>query len=146
MSYSPDSIKGGYIGDYIGDYYSKGVIKGDIRSLDCSSNGMRVRGLQLRASNMQCNNPDSAEVPTSGSFPKLAYLDIDRNISYSLCYGALKQVTSRFSLSASVPSFVRSCSISICVLLGDVRGCRWWRPRAPHGRGRGPASGDTDTI
>ena len=35
MSYSLNSVKGGHMGDYIGDYH--GVIKGDTRSLDCSS-------------------------------------------------------------------------------------------------------------
>ena len=38
MSYSLNSLEGGYIGDYIGDYYI-GVIKGDTRSLDYSSYG-----------------------------------------------------------------------------------------------------------
>ena len=36
MSYSLNSLKGGYIGDYIGDYYRD--IKGDARSVDYSSN------------------------------------------------------------------------------------------------------------
>ena len=35
MSYSLNSLKGGYIGDYIRDYYR--VIKGDTRSLDNGS-------------------------------------------------------------------------------------------------------------
>ena len=35
LSYSLNSLKGGYIGDYIGDYYR--VIKGDTRSLDNGS-------------------------------------------------------------------------------------------------------------
>ena len=35
MSYSLNSLRGGFIGDYIWD--SCGVIKGDTRSLDCSS-------------------------------------------------------------------------------------------------------------
>ena len=35
MSYSLNSLKGGYIGDYTWDYYK--VIKGDTRSLDYSS-------------------------------------------------------------------------------------------------------------
>ena len=35
MSYSLNSLKGGYIGDYIEDYYR--VIKGDTKSLDYSS-------------------------------------------------------------------------------------------------------------
>ena len=34
MSYSLNSLKGGYIGDYIGT--TMGVIKGDTRSLDYS--------------------------------------------------------------------------------------------------------------
>ena len=33
MSYSLNSLKGGYIGDYMGDYY-RGYYKGDTRSLD----------------------------------------------------------------------------------------------------------------
>ena len=37
MSYSLNSLKGGYIGDYIG------VIKGDTRSLDYSSDEMERR-------------------------------------------------------------------------------------------------------
>ena len=43
MSYSLNSLKGGYIGDYIGDYYR--VIKGDTRSLDYSSYDLGFRGL-----------------------------------------------------------------------------------------------------
>ena len=35
MSYSLNSLKGGYIRDYIGDYYRD--IKGDTRSLDYRS-------------------------------------------------------------------------------------------------------------
>ena len=44
MSYSLNSLKGGYIGDYIGDYY-RGT-KGDTRSLDNGSNGVRNRTQQ----------------------------------------------------------------------------------------------------
>ena len=39
MSYSLNSLKGGYIGDCIGDYYRG--IKGDTRSLDYSSSDVR---------------------------------------------------------------------------------------------------------
>ena len=39
MSYSLNSLKGGYIGDYIGDYYR--VIKGGTRSLEYSSYGTK---------------------------------------------------------------------------------------------------------
>ena len=35
MSYSPNSLKAGYIKDYMGT--TTGAIKGDTRSLDCSS-------------------------------------------------------------------------------------------------------------
>ena len=35
MSHSPNTLKGGYIGDYIGDCYR--VMKGDTRSLDYSA-------------------------------------------------------------------------------------------------------------
>ena len=42
MSYSLNSLKGGYIGDYIGDYYRD--IKGDTRSLDYSSYDYWVLG------------------------------------------------------------------------------------------------------
>ena len=37
MSYSLNSLTGGYVGDYIGEYYR--VIKGDTWSLDHGSHG-----------------------------------------------------------------------------------------------------------
>ena len=39
VSYSLNSLKGGYIGEHMGEYYSLiiVVIRGDTRSLDCSS-------------------------------------------------------------------------------------------------------------
>ena len=42
MSYSLNSLKGGYIGDHIGTI--KGDIKEDTRSLDYSSYGVSIRG------------------------------------------------------------------------------------------------------
>ena len=39
MSYSLNTLKGGYIGDYIGHYYRS--YQGDARSLDCSSHGLQ---------------------------------------------------------------------------------------------------------
>ena len=38
MSHSLNSLKGDYVGEYIGDYI--GAIKGDTRSLDCSTCGL----------------------------------------------------------------------------------------------------------
>ena len=40
MSYSLNSLKGGYVGDYIGTIL--GVIKGDARSLDNGSHSLRL--------------------------------------------------------------------------------------------------------
>ena len=44
MSYSLNSLKGGYIGDYIGT--TIGVIKGDTRSLDTGSHEDCCKGFQ----------------------------------------------------------------------------------------------------
>ena len=44
MSYSLNSLKGGYIGDCIGG--TIGVIKGDTRSLDSGSFDCRLEGLK----------------------------------------------------------------------------------------------------
>ena len=48
MSYSLNSLKGGYIGEYI--YRGLGVTKGDTRSLDYSSYGFRVQGSWVEGS------------------------------------------------------------------------------------------------
>ena len=45
VSYSLNSLKGGYIGDYIGDDYRD--IKGDTQSLDYSSCGFRLCGADV---------------------------------------------------------------------------------------------------
>ena len=50
MSYSLNSLKGGYIGDYIGDYY-RGYFKGDTRSLDYSSYASSEGGACMIAGN-----------------------------------------------------------------------------------------------
>ena len=47
MSYSLNSLKGDYIGGNIGDY-TIGVLKGDTRSLDSSSDG-KDPGLEMKA-------------------------------------------------------------------------------------------------
>ena len=43
MSYSPNSLKGGYVGDDIGEYY-KVCFPGDTRSLDYSSYASSLNG------------------------------------------------------------------------------------------------------
>ena len=48
MSYSLNSLKGGYIGDYIGEYYRD--YKGDTRSLDLHSLGFRRHSGQCERS------------------------------------------------------------------------------------------------
>ena len=52
MSYSLNSLKGGYIGDYIGDYY-RGY-KGDTRSLDSSSYGSDLNPLSSSGVGVVC--------------------------------------------------------------------------------------------